>query len=771
MSLYPAKGIGYIIRIKNEDNSRIYNLLYDGQGSNLSFTFNEEGKNSLAVARIDRDLLNTQWFKMKIMFDLKNDSIKLKIHNQTFGAGNAGLSSKYRPIIVFGKSEHIIDVPSFAIRNLSVGNNTKYYFALRENKGQAVHDAKGKAVGYVSNPEWLINDSYHWRFMDSLNSKTVAGTNYNPERMEIYYFNRDSLLIYNIVSGQREVKVFEEKCPVNLKLGTNFIDTKDNKLYVYEVYHNNTLNEITAASLNLNTYRWTAESSDKLPTQLHHHVSRFDSAARRYTIFGGFGNMRYSNRFHSYDLNSKSWQSDLTFDGDSIYPRYFSSLGYLEKTNSMYIFGGMGNESGEQVVGRKYFYDLYRIDLNTNRIKKLWEITWDKDNAVPVRGMTILNDSCFYTLCYPEHFSNSFLLLYRFSMKDGSYEILGDSILIYSDKITTNANLYYDRRMNKLISLIQEFDDDDIASCLKIYTLAFPPVTAEELARFPEKRGFGATPLIILAGALTAIIAGILTQRIRRYRRRNDYSGSQKYDDSRGKAERPNAIYLFGEFTVYDKNSRDITYMFSNKLKQVLCLVLQHNTGDGISSQRLGSILWPDKPKDKVKNSRGVAVNHLRKVLSELEGIELVCEKDYFRIMQTAGSYCDYTRCMQIISTRRTEKSRKELAGILMRGKFLKSTDLPSLDTFKETVEQILEPVLAKEMQQSFVAEDYQVAADFAEMTFNIDPLNEDALLIQTKSLKRLKKNEEAMLRYQSFVNEYGKAMGKDYSHAFKEIK
>ncbi len=51
---------------------------------------------------------------------------------------------------------------------------------------------------------------------------------------------------------------------------------------------------------------------------------------------------------------------------------------YLKKTNAVYVFGGMGNESGEQTVGRKYYYDLYKIDLGTKQVSKLWEIEWKK---------------------------------------------------------------------------------------------------------------------------------------------------------------------------------------------------------------------------------------------------------------------------------------------------------------------------------------------------------------------------------------------------------
>jgi hypothetical protein len=78
------------------------------------------------------------------------------------------------------------------------------------------------------------------------------------------------------------------------------------------------------------------------------------------------------------------------------------------------------------------------------------------------------------------------------------------------------------------------------------------------------------------------------------------------------------------------------TYMFSTKLKQVFCVILQYSEDDGIASQRLGDILWPDKPTDKVKNSRGVTMNHLRKVLVELDGIKLIYKRGRFRFVQTA---------------------------------------------------------------------------------------------------------------------------------------
>jgi two-component SAPR family response regulator len=446
-------------------------------------------------------------------------------------------------------------------------------------------------------------------------------------------------------------------------------------------------------------------------------------------------------------------------------------VGYLKENNSLYIFGGMGNESGEQTVGRQYYYDLYKIDLSTRHISKLWEIQWKQDNMVPVRGMVILNDSSFYTLCYPEHVSESFLKLYRFSLTDGSFEILGDSIAIRSDKITTNANLYYDSGLNNLYAVVQEFDDD-ISSDLKVYSLSFPPITARELASYSMDKSSNTLVVVLLSFSLASGIGYLVYRKLKS--KHSDVDDTRNVYIANNKTEtttRSNSIHLFGDFTVRDRKNRDITYMFSAQLKQIFCVILQYSTTeDGIASQRLSNILWPDKPADKVKNSRGVTINHLRKVLSELDGVELIYDKGHFKIEQTEEFYCDYTRCIHIISTNEVDKYRDEMVEILSRGKFLRISDHPSYDSFKEEMEKKLEPVLLLEMEKSFTAELYQTSIALAEAITNIDPLNDAALTFQIKAMQRLKMNDEARIRYQAFVIEYKKAMGNDYPHPYKSL-
>ncbi|WP_298651232.1 DNA-binding transcriptional activator [uncultured Proteiniphilum sp.] len=771
--LYLTSGIGNIVRIKTENEKRIFNLFYDGYGNDHLFLLNEEGKSNLIRITLDKSAYPPlQWLTTTIDFDLAGDAITLTIADKTTKTGNISLLDKSTPVIVFGRSDHIIDVPAFAIKDLSVGNSKKYRFMLNEYQGDMVHDIRGKKIGSAVNPDWLINDSYHWKPEAQFSSATVSGTNYHEGRKELYYFNHDSILILNLRTGGSERVIFSEPCPVDLRLGTNFIDQENDRLYCYEIYHHGTYQDPTVASLDLHTYEWRIESYNQLPTQLHHHGSWFDSSSRQYMIFGGFGNMHFSNQFYRYNPEIREWSIFPVDNKGGITPRYFTSLGFDVSGRQLYLFGGTGNVSGDQSLGREYFYDLYRLDLQTNVVTKVWEIPWYQENVVPVRGMIINDKSFFYTLCYPEHFTESFLKLYRFSLEDGDYTILGDSIPIYSDKINTNANLYYDKDLNTLYAVVHQFEDD-IKSDLHIYSLAFPPITEKELSNYPPTGKKSDAWIIYLIMGTILLGVGVVLFRQGRRRRKDspifDRGSTFKLTNKPKTLPRANSICLFGEFTVCNRDNRNITYLFSKKLKETFCLLLQYSQEkEGITSQHLSRLLWPEKPLHEVKNIRNVTLNRLRKILEELDGIELLYEKGMFTITHKDTVYCDYTRCMQILSANQGEAAYKELIDIVIRGKFLEDEDSPFYDSLKEKTEKRIEPLIIRAMEESYEKEAYQTTVDLAQAVFHIDPMNEAALTCMIKAMQKMGMHEGAKIKYLSFLIEYKKIMGKDYPNPMK---
>ena len=768
IQLFPVTEIGYILRIKDDDNNNIFNLFYDGRGDNF-FKFNEEGNNTLITFKIDKNnLIDKGWFHMRIKFDLVKDIISLSIDGKTISAKEIGLPNKLTPQIVFGKSDYIIDVPSVAIKNLCISNKQKKYdFPLNQTHGNTVLSNKMKEIGYVLNPKWGINNLYHWQYITSLHSNSVAGTNYNKKNRNIYYYNSDSIFIYNISTKTIAIRRFKKSCPVQLILGTNFIDINSDKLYTYEPFNEKRKdNEPSVASLDLNSYDWEVLSTVQLPQQLHHHGAFYDSNSKRYTIYGGFGNMSYSNQLYSFNIDSKSWTKNDSVSGND-FPRYFISMGHYR--NNAYLFGGMGNQSGDQTVGRKYIYDLHKFDLKSNKITKLWEIKWKgKDNVVPVKQIIMDNEKYFYTLCYSESISDSYLRLYRFSIKTGDYEILGDSIPIHSDKITTNANLYYDEKLHKLIVTVQEFKDD-ISSQLKIYTLEFPPVTEQQYADFSKMPSHHYIQYIIACVIIILFFSFLLIKyrRNRFLKMLNSNSGNYSISEI---VPRPNSIFLFGDFLVKDRHNKDITYMFTNKQRQALCLILYKSNENGISSKLLGNLLWEDKSPEQMKDSRGVIISHLRRILKELDGVELIYDKGNFKITMTPDFYCDYFQCMEIISTDIIENSFMALLSILKRGKFLSYFNQPMFDSAKDSVDSQLIPILLDGISKFFKKKKYIIALRIIDILFNIDPLNEKAFIYQIKSLKSIRQDNEAHIKYHNFTEEYKNSFGEEFSTSLNDI-
>ena len=781
MALYSTESVGYVLRVKGADEGKIFNLFFDFRGDDILFRLNQEGKCVLIALPVSKaEAMKSHWFKVKIAFNLKQDEITLKIHDQEKVCKGVLLSDEFSPKIVFGKSDHIIDVPEIAVDKLVVNAEHTYTFPLDEADGESVCNQEGTLYGKVENPIWLINEAYHWRKEGGFASASEAGSCYNADRNEIYYFNRDSLFVYNMETGSTSAKAFAERCPVKLFLAGSFFDSGSERLYAYEVYTENGDSEPMIASLDLHTLGWRVESYSRLSMQLHHHCSYYDAVRKRYTIFGGFGNMYYSNKFYMFNAEEGRWNTLGSLSGDFLCPRYFSSAGYLDSNHSVYIFGGMGNESGDQVIGRCYFHDFYKVDLQEMRVQKLWDISEGQPNMVPAQDMVILNDSCFYVLRYPESVSNSFLHLYRFSVEDGSCHILGDSIPIYSDKITTNARLYYNERQSRLFVTVQE-TSDDVSSKFSVYSLLFPPVSLE---KYTANNGGGNASHVwlVLVAAVVAVAGGSVWIVYKRHR--NSGKGEDGKAVRQDKEQLPeasdvkvekmavdtgtvNSMYLFGDFSVFDRNGRNISYMFSLRIKQIFCLILRYSDADGISSKQLSDLIWPDKPKDKVKNSRGVAINHLRKILKELDGIELVYEKGCFRFTLSSDFYCDYLRFMAIVAENRIEECRQEFLYIVGRGKFVGFMDGPLFDGFKQDVECRLEVLVLQLMKEAFEAQDYAETVSLAEAEFNIDPVNETALSCCLKSLFILKHENAAIGTYQKFVAEYKKYTGEDYPHPF----
>lgn len=362
---------GYILYLEDRDAGKTYSFTYlHKPGDRCSFSFNEDGKRIFCTFELDKEDYDHRWLPVSIALDIPADCARITIGKRSKEISNLGLEpTGFSPHIYFGKCEYILDVASYAIRNLSLTDGEEIMiFPLNESSGEDVHDSRGHVVGQVTNPVWLINQSYYWKELFTDYSSTPSGLNFDKTHQNILFFNQDSLSAFDLYTHELSKTPYKTPLPVQLRLGMNFLDEASRELYTYEVADSH--GDAMVAVLDLTTKEWRPASSDYLCQQLHHHCGFFHPGERKFFLFGGYGSRRYSNTFLAYDLNTCRWDT-LAFSGDRVIPRYFSGMAVSNDYKRVYLYGGMGNEAGDQNVGRNYLYDLYRIDMQTRSVQKL----------------------------------------------------------------------------------------------------------------------------------------------------------------------------------------------------------------------------------------------------------------------------------------------------------------------------------------------------------------------------------------------------------------
>jgi len=781
LSILDTISFGYICSIQDKESNASFSLTLSEKDYYVFLDFNIDSKQNLLQIPIKKtDLGYRRWHRLKINFLSDKNAIEIKVDDKLYTSYFKQYKNRFSPVIFFGKYDNVVDVPKFAIRKLSIeGEKKSFTFNLDENDGRDVHNIEGDLYGKVDNPVWLINDSYHWKLRYTYKAKTVAALNFDTRQQRIIILNKDSIVLFDCKSNKISARKYKNELKVPMRLGMSFIDSANQAVYAYEV-NDLPQSSTTIAALDLEKLTWTDKSQLQLQQQRHHHNGFFSPENQVYIIFGGFGNRKFAGDFHEYNIALDKWNL-IQYSGDTITPRFFSGQAIEDKNNTL-LFGGIGNKTGDQGLGKTHYYDCYRIDHQNHTIKKLWNTLIGNEGLVSVRNMVLSDDKqSFYTICYPEYIPNTFLKLYQFNVSDGRYEILGDSIAMNSERIETNANLYLNSITKELYCTTQEFQTDG-SSVIRVYSLSEPPVSG----KFFIKSKFAVNNSWIGYSMLFMLIFGggsLFLFLRKRYRAKNSQLSDQVISkpndvdaDAISYPKKHNAIYLFGDFKAFDKNSRDITHLFSPRIKQLfLFIFLEYiRKGEGVTSQQIYLNIWPDKPVEKAKNSKGVTLNQLTHILSDIEGIQLINNKGHLLLETNELFYCDYFEYQSIlkdiISDNENTVALQKLISVLSKGSFLKSINNECFDPYKKEFDDVVLTILQPLLERYFKDLNYIKVIQMAQILNCIDEQNELVLHYEIVSYLNLKRSDLAKKRYNSYLLSYKRENSDGFPLSFQDL-
>jgi len=768
-SLYDTESFGYLLFVNDENSKTSYSVSLSPEADIVNLKLNVTGKKCLLNIPIKKENLGIKnWQKLRLVFDHHKNEIRLQLNNDSYVL-TVKSHLLYQPEIVFGKYKSYIDIPKFAVRDITVrGKNKTINFRLDQKEGNIVTDTRGKKYGTAENPIWMINDSYRWTLRSEKRLYNPGVINFNEQKQQFYILDKDSLFIYDLKSNNLSFKQYANACPADIRLGSSFINTLNQQLQVYEV-NNLPENTPSMSVLDLNTFEWAILSTDQLPWQLHHHSSFFNKRTGRYTLFGGFGHQRYYNNFVTFNDTTRKWTVEQ-FAGDWIEPRLFSGIAPIDSSKAI-LFGGIGNETGDFTVGKEYLYDCFLVDFEKKESTFLWKINLSETGLVTVRNMLLAEDkNSFYSICYPEYETHTHLKLYQFSMKDGSYRVLGDSIPYMSDKIECNATLFYNSFTQEIYCTTQEFYADG-ENIIRIYSISSPPLADTDDAFISSIHT--SLLLYILVGLFLAV-AGIMVYVKLKKGKVNAQNTDPGIDTAyKGDIIKANSIYTFGEFTVYDTKGINISHLFNPKIKYLFLYLFIKGlfNGKGADSHEIQLAVWPEKTAENAKNLKGVALNQIRKIIADVDGIDLQLINGYYKILISAPMYIDFIRFTELINgmNRNTSTDFSDAMVISSRGYFLKDiTNIELIDLTKNTCFPLLE-ILTTHLIKFYKDRMYRDAIITAFIIRSLDQNNYQSINYLIGSYIKLNLKDQARVYYIDYFNSLSNELKQSWPVDFNE--
>ena len=769
-SLYSANFFGYIFRII-EDDVRNFDLAYTILDAQSPFNIIIGDFQTKTGLNITPDQFHKQWNKIIVKFDTDKDRLVVSNGPKTYVVGGLHLKKKACYKLLFGansdKKFKINSALAAKYRNIRITNNgiTKYYWPLDEQQGEVAHELINGQNGRVRNPFWMASMHQKWERVGDFIINGIASTAFDSKKESLFIIAKDSLFTFSLRNSVLTSTSNRGKIASNY--GTQSI---------YSPINNNIYNFLpylpSIGRYSLTKQKWDKRLPPWEPSSYYAAnkvISQRDSSMY---VFAGFGALTYNNGVKRLPFKTEQWE-DVKPEGDFFTPRYLSALGSNSQGDTVYVLGGYGNTSGSEMLNPKNIYSMMRFTTRDKRFKKLYDLKHKGEDFAFASSLVIDSSSkTYYGLAFPQSRYESRLRLIVGSLKNSNYRYLGSDIPYRFHYKLSFADLFYCPESRKFIAVTLLIVNENQTQ-VRIYALQGPPLDFLKSTSVPEHH-----PSLLFIGLIlsVALLSGGLFLYLRSRKRRTsaDNQIESLQPITKPNVTAKNAIFLFGDLQVFDRNGADITKLFTPLLKELFLLLLVNSikNGRGLHAEKLDEILWFGKSEKSVRNNRSVNIVKLKSILEKIEHCQLIKNADYWKIeVDYDFWYIDYHNYLNLIEAKKKleEEQVKLLFGLTQRGHFLSNHNYEWLDKFKaEISNEVIDVFLiyansAKPYNPEFLIQ-------IADFIFYFDPVSEEAMIIKCKALSSLGKHSLAKKAFDVFIKDYRSFFNEDFNKNFNEI-
>ncbi len=769
-SLSKENVFGYVVRII-EDNDRNFDLVFNAEEPKGTFNIVVGDYRTRIMFSIASDVFLKQWTTISIRFDTDKDRLVVSDGRSTYVESGLRLKKNGCYKLLFGsnrdKKFKTNEAVAVKFRNIRITKNgiAKYHWPLDEHEGGVAYELINGHNGSVKNPWWMASRHNEWKKVCDFVVNGAASAAYDSKNDSLFIIGEDSVFTFAFRNWVLSSKSNQLKFETN-RGSQSIYSPIDNYIY-------NFLPDLkTAARYSMSDQKWNKQLPHWDGTdywQANKVISRSDSSIY---VFGGYGNWAYKNAVQRFSLKTGQWE-EIKPIGDFFTPRYLAALGSNTQGDTIYVLGGYGSATGSQMINPKNIYSMMRFTTKDKTFKKLYDLENPAEDFAFASSL-ILDDhsKAYYGLVFPNRIYNSSLRLITGSLNDSGYKQIGSPIPYSFHDIYSFADLFYSPESKRFtaVTLLRSKKNQTKVS---VYILDGPPLEFLKSTP-PAKRNF--SPLLIIFALSIVLLGGGLWfyLRGRTGHKAADNETKPEKDHPKPTLATTNAIFLFGDFQIFDREGTDITRLFTPLLKELFLLLLVNSVknGRGLNAEKLDEILWFGRDEKSVRNNRSVNIAKLKAILESIEHCRLLKEAGYWKIEFDYDTWSiDYHIYLNLIEAKRKldQEQIKLLFEFTRRGNFLSNHHYEWLDKFKSEVSNevidafLIYANLTKPNNPEFLIQ-------IASFIFHYDSVNEEAMIIKCKALSDLGKHSLAKKAFDVFIKDYRSLYGEEFNKNFNQI-
>jgi two-component SAPR family response regulator len=730
-------------------------------------------------------IVKDKWINISLQFNKKD--IAIKVSDTRLKVTHS--FKNFQDIkIYFGRNKHpnfyTTDVSPMTIRNIEIKNHKgkilRNWPLMGYNRNE-VFDKIKREKAVVENGIWKIDKHIKWAKIASITtSDKNPQLSYDEDSGRVFIVSGNKLFIHNVRSNKTDV--------TSIKKGYHYVGAASQ--VVYNPKSNNLISynpDLKKISLyNFDEKAWSEEYRMIINTN-QHHSRTIDKESNQLFLFGGYGNHKYNAQLCKIALYEPyNWE---TISLDSIiYPRYLSAMGWEDKDHLL-IMGGHGSPSGKQEESPRNFYDLYRLNIRTGKIVKVWELDNPKNHFAFGNSLVAdVESNSIYVLTYSNSRFNTHVYLSKFDLqaKTPSRQIMSDSIKYKFLDIRSFCDLFFDGATSSLYAIIQQEKDAE-SETVDIYRLAFPPFFMGEVMCTNASSDSQAWIKFLLI--LSVLTSGfILAKYVKKKKkgsqtkdkdsRLTSLSSSDTYSEQNIQPKTVSDISLLGGFQVFDKEGNDMTGDFTPTLQHLFLYMFLYyiKHGKGITSQRLDDTFWFDMEKSKASNNRNVNIRKLRLILSKIGQINISNKGSYWFVEIGKDVTCDYKEVINdllLLKSKKATINKNNIIRIIIfasTGSLLPNIDAEWIDEYKAEYSSLITEIMLQAIAHPEIKEDHRLLLKIADVILISDTIDEDAVRIKCKVLFRTGQKGLSKQCFDKFCSEYKRLLNTEPDLKYEDI-